>query len=452
MMMATAVTISHVAGLLIMYSMHYVAKQRKRLLRKKKQKQDDGDDEDVIQFPIQTVRKFELEAKTKLPALSKLYYGYPYNTGQTERSCRQAFQSLRIVPRVLRGDVRDVDTTVQVFDQTCSLPVFIAPTAFHTMATPDGEIATARGAGRAGAGYCYNWMYSNRRYDRVCDEPGVKWLQMYMFQERELVAKSIELAESTGSFSAVIVTIDHPHLRVQETLSPYFAEDRYPDWFDLDRSHFPNQDAVTGEVVTTRKFMTMDYATTRPPGGTNDSTLSWDDLKWIKSLTKLPVVAKGILSPHDAKIAVEAGVDGIVVSNHGGRQTDIAPPAIEALPAIVAAVRSSCSRRGGGEIPVFVDSGVRTSGDIIRAICLGAKGVLLGRPPLWALACGGADALQEMLDALKNDLECDMRSLGLTSLDQLDLACLWPSDRERIERTVQSCGEDVKLLLSGPGR
>ena len=153
-------------------------------------------------------------------------------------------------------------------------------------------------------------------------------------------------------------------------------------------------------------------------GGTNDATLTWAAVEWVCGLSSLPVVVKGVLSPDDAKLAIAAGASGVVVSNHGGRQFDGAPTAIEALPAVVDAI--------GGRVPVLLDSGVRTATDIIRARCLGATAVLLGRPPLWGLACGGAEGLREMLGHLEADLKADLQSLGVKALDELGAHMLWP--------------------------
>lgn len=231
---------------------------------------------------------------------------------------------------------------------------------------------------------------------------------------------------------------------------PYFMRGTFP-YSNLDDPFFPNQAVLGYDAVTLRQLTDPEAMAAMiggSPGGTNSFKLSWDDVKWVDSLVngrtttadssrnkrRIPIVAKGILSAGDARIAVESGVvDAIVVSNHGGRQCDVAVSAIEALPAVVAAV--------AGRIPVFVDSGVRTSGDIVRAMCLGATGVLLGRPPLWALATGGSDGLQRMLETLKADLKDDMRSLGVTSLSQLGMDLVWPPDRERIQDIVKVCGE-----------
>jgi len=341
---------------------------------------------------------------------------------------------------ILAGDLSQVDTSVNIFGSTLDMPVLIAPTAFHFLACPEGEVATARGAGMAGAGYCYNWMLSSRLCsDVVKEDGGIKWLHLYMFEERDLVEKAIKSAEATGKFTAIVLTCDHPHVRVQGRMLPYFSSLPFPSEA-LDRSFFPNQDSVGGETITLRELLSLDRTTSNVPGGTNSDKLSWDDVKWIKSLTGLPIVAKGVLSAADARRALWSGVDAIIVSNHGGRQFDGAPPAIECLPAVVAAV--------GGKIPILVDTGVRSSTDIVKAICMGATAVLLGRPPLWALACGGSDALGRMLNTLKDDIKADMMSLGARSLADLGPSLIWPPDRERLDDIVRACGVKATTLSS----
>jgi isopentenyl diphosphate isomerase/L-lactate dehydrogenase-like FMN-dependent dehydrogenase len=423
--------------------------------------EDDNDDEFMAlqsQIPPKSILDFEKAARKHLAPLSKTYFQFFADQAVTATSCRTFYNSIRMLPRILRGDLEVVDTSLEIFGTTLQIPVLLAPSAFHVLACPDGEIATAKGASAAGAGYCYNFMLSSKLYtDVLAAAPNsVKWLHLYMFEEKDLVVTSIKAAMATDAFSAIILTCDHPHTRVQGRMMPYFSKGDFPH-SDHDDPFFPNQAAVGFDNITLRQLKnfpnTKNKSTSNVvnPGGTNSSKLSWDDVKWIQSLVngpdsiisnnqkkKIPIVAKGILSAADARKAVEVGVDAIVVSNHGGRQTDIAVPAIEALPAVVAAVN--------GTIPVFVDSGVRTSGDIVRALCLGATGVLLGRPPLWALACEGSTGLERMLETLKKDLQDDMRSLGVKSLPQLNMDCLWPPDQERIRTIVESCGE--KLLTS----
>jgi len=385
-------------------------------------------------LPPLSILEFQAAAAQQASKLAQIYVNYFDGQGHTLTAARAFFQNLRLLPSILQGDLTEVDTTLEIFGETLRMPVLIAPTAFHNLTCDEGEIATARGCGQAGAGYSYNWMLSSKPYTDVIKEPGVKWLQMYMFDERDMVAESIRMAERTGAFSAILLTCDHPHVRVQNRMVPSFVQHMTvpKDGAAADEYFCPNQVAAGGSPVTIKKLLSTTAGDDIGSTGTNSYKLSWFDVAWIKSLTDLPVVVKGVLSPADAVAAMQAGAAAIVVSNHGGRQFDGAPPAIEVLPAIVAAVE--------GGIPVFVDSGIRTATDILKALCLGASGVMLGRPALWALSCGGSDALQRMLDHLRQDLTDDMRSLGVRSIKELNKTFLYAPDRERIEK-------DVNLVL-----
>jgi 4-hydroxymandelate oxidase len=276
--------------------------------------------------------------------------------------------------------------------------------------------------------------------DTSAESPGTgggMWLHLYMFEERDMVQESIRLAEATGAFSAIVLTCDHPHLRVQKRMVPNFAEKLPKETTDMDNNDMgdyflPNQAAAGGTKATVRQVTAGegDVSST----GTNNPRLSWKSVKWIVSLTKLPVVVKGVLSPEDAVEAMRAGAAAIVVSNHGGRQFDGAPPAMEVLPAIAAKINS--------RIPILVDSGIRTSTDVVKALCLGASGVMLGRPALWALSCGGEDSLVRMLDHLQGDIADDMRSLGAGSIEDLDMSFLYAPDRVRIEKDIDVVMKD----------
>lgn len=404
-------------------------------------------------LPPSSILEFREEAKRRASPLAKIYIDYADGQGLTEKSARRFLESIRLLPRILTGDVKAVDTSVTGPGQaTLSLPVTIAPTAFHDLCCPEGEMATAKACVRAGAGYAYNWMLSSQPYQDVIDHSnndpiksekknggGTKWLQMYMFEETDMVVNSIRLAEATGAFSAIVLTCDHPHVRVQNRMVPNFVHYYFRDHSNeksnannekqSDDYMFPNQVAAGGSIITKQQLASgkpIDGTT-----GTNSYTLSWDSVKWIQSMTKLPIIVKGVLSPHDARMAATLGVAGIIVSNHGGRQMDGAVAAIEMLPSIVQTLRQN-----ENDIQIWVDSGIRTSTDIVKALCLGATGVLLGRPALWALSCGGEDSLVRMLQHLQDDLANDLRSLGVTSLKDLNQSLLYPPDRVRIEHDV----------------
>ena len=225
--------------------------------------------------PPRSISDYGRLADRRLSQVGRHYYGFVDGEGTTLRNTRAAFDAVRLMPRIMRGIGSDVSTGVTLFGAHLELPVLVAPTAFHNWATPEGEVATARGAGAAGAGYCYNWMLSSKLYCEVVAEPGVKWLHLYIFEEREIVARSIELAAATGSFSAIVLTCDHPHTRVQEQMVPYFQQ----RWMDLDLSEqamgalmLPNQ-AAAGEAP-----LTLGDALSQPGakvGGTNDAALGW---------------------------------------------------------------------------------------------------------------------------------------------------------------------------------
>jgi isopentenyl diphosphate isomerase/L-lactate dehydrogenase-like FMN-dependent dehydrogenase len=394
-------------------------------IRKSDEEIDADDPSSLSVLPPLSIVEFELEAKKKMSRIAKIYVNYNDGQGLTGQSARSFLGRIRLVPRILQGDLTHIDTSLQLFGKTYKLPVLVAPTAFHDTCCKEGEVATAKACARAGAGYCYNWMYSSKLYTSVVEHNQSLWLHMYMFQERDLVEACIRHAEKTGAFSAIILTCDHPHRRVQERMVPNFVALR-GNAKDLPASEyvFPNQVAVGGAKVTLEQVASGEpiLETT----GTNSYKLSWTDVKWIMSLTLLPVIVKGVLSPSDAMQAVEAGAAAIVVSNHGGRQIDGTVSAMEVLPAVVRVVQ--------GKVPVLVDSGIRTSNDVVKALCLGASGVLLGRPVLWALSCGGEEDLYRMLNHLRKDLENDMRSLGVRSIRNLDTTFFYPPDRKRIEQ------------------
>ena len=289
-------------------------------------------------IPPKSISDFEEAAMIHLSPLARVYFQFfAEKNSSTYQGHRQFVDSIRLSPTILTGDVRNIDTTLEIFGQRLEMPVWIAPTAFHVLACKDGEIATAKGAEAAGVGYCYNWMLSSKHHMEVFP-PNVQmkkqWLHLYMYEERDLVEASIRAALKTDQFAAIILTCDHPHIRVQNRMMPFFTTADMPH-ANLDDYFFPNQAAVGFDTTTLRQLLDPTKIE-GSPGGKNSSQLSWDDVKWIKSCvpSNMPIVAKGILTAEDAIRAIDAGIDAIVVSNHGGRQCDIAVPAMEALPVI----------------------------------------------------------------------------------------------------------------------
>ncbi|MFE1191514.1 alpha-hydroxy acid oxidase [Streptomyces olivaceoviridis] len=297
------------------------------------------------------------------------------------RENEDAFGRLALLPRVLRGGA-DRDTRVSVLGRRWPAPLFVAPTAFHRLAHPDGELATARAAAATGTPLVTGMAATTAVADvvtaaRETDPDAVVWFQLYLQPEHEVTAELVLRAERAGC-SALVVTVDSPVFgrRTRDLRNGF--HDLPPGLAAENMRDLPG--AAPGE--------TRDIAM-RPAG--------WDDVAGLRELTDLPLVLKGVLHPEDARAAVERGVDALVVSNHGGRQLDAAAASVEALPAVAEAV--------AGRVPVLMDGGVRRGTDIALALALGARAVGVGRPVLWALATGGEAGVREALTALREDFD-----------------------------------------------
>ncbi|WP_213451968.1 alpha-hydroxy acid oxidase [Rhizomonospora bruguierae] len=296
---------------------------------------------------------------------------------RTVRANEEAFGRVRLVPRVLRATgPRDLRTTL--FGTELAAPILVAPTAFHRLAHPDGELATARGAAAAGAVLVVS-MAATTPVEAIAAAGGPLWFQLYPQPDREFTAAVVRRAEAAGC-RALVVTVDSPVFGRRE-------RDHRHGFHDLPAGLACENMRDAGGVV---RAIAM------------DADLGWDGVDWLRGITGLPILLKGVLHPADADLAVEHGVSGLLVSNHGGRQLDGAIATADALPAVAKAV--------GGRLPVLVDGGVRRGTDVLAALALGADAVLVGRPVLWGLAAGGADGVRRVLDLLREDLD---RALAL---------------------------------------
>ncbi|MEU8184697.1 alpha-hydroxy acid oxidase [Micromonospora sp. NPDC049047] len=284
----------------------------------------------------------------------------------------RAFARRWIVPRVLRA-TGERDLRVTVADTSLAAPVLVAPTAFHRLAHPDGEVATARGAAAAGTAMVVS-MAATQPVEEIAAAGGTLWFQLYPQPDSDFTEYVVKRAESAGC-RALVVTVDSPVFgRRERDLRNGFTD--LPPGYACE-----NMRDATGRV----RSIAM------------DPTAGWDRIAWLRGVTGLPILLKGILHPADARLAVEYGVAGVIVSNHGGRQLDGTIPTLDALPAVVAAV--------AGQIPVLLDGGVRGGTDVLIALALGAAGVLVGRPVVRALAAGGAAGVQEALERLTTELD-----------------------------------------------
>jgi len=321
---------------------------------------------------------------------------------------RRVFDRWRIVPRFLR-DVGERDLSVDVCGQKLPYPVMLAPIGIQSIAHEDGEVATAEGAREAGMPVILSSVASETLED-VADELGEtpKWFQLYWSSERDLARSFIDRAENAG-FDAIVVTVDTPVPGWKERdlsrgyvpqldgegMANYLADDTFLDLLDQ-----PPEENEFGAIQT---FLDV----------FGDPTLTWEDLDWLGDQTDLPIVVKGLLHPADARRAVDHGADGVIVSNHGGRQIDGAIGALEALPRIAAELEDS-------DADVLFDSGVRRGAEALKALALGADAVCLGRPYVYGLAIDGADGVRAVCENFVADMDLTMGLTGRTGAADID--------------------------------
>ncbi|MTK03524.1 alpha-hydroxy acid oxidase [Micromonospora sp. CP22] len=296
---------------------------------------------------------------------------------RTLRANEEAFTRRWLVPRVLRG-ARERDLRISLLGSRLAMPVLIAPTAFHRLAHPGGEAATARAAAEAGTVMVVS-MAATQPIEEIAAAGGPLWFQLYPQSDLAFTTALVRRVEAAGC-RALVVTVDSPVFgRRERDLRHGFVD--LPPGLVCENMRDPSGRVRDIEM---------------------DAGLDWARIDWLRELTTLPILLKGVLHPADARLAVAHGVDGVVVSNHGGRQLDGAVATLDALPGIVAAVE--------GRLPVLLDGGVRRGTDVLVALALGASAVLVGRPVLWGLAVGGVAGVRHVLDLLRADLD---RALAL---------------------------------------
>lgn len=335
------------------------------------------------------VDDFEKIARSILPKNAFDYYRSGSCKECSLRINRSAFEKLRIIPRVLR-DVSACDASVTMLGSKVSFPIAIAPTAMQRMAHPDGECATARAAGDAGVVFTLSTIATSSIEEVAATAPHtIKWFQLYIYRDRDLTLELVRRAERAG-FKALVLTVDAPvfgiryaDMRNKFALPAHLKLGNFTGKLATDAS---NSDTESGSGIN--EYVANMFS----------QSVTWEDVKWLKSITSLPLVLKGILSVKDAQRAIDLGVEGIQVSNHGGRQVDGTPAPVEALPGIAAAVAAS-----GARCEVFVDGGLRGGGDAFRALALGARAAFVGRPAVWALATGGEAGVRRMLALLQRE-------------------------------------------------
>jgi 4-hydroxymandelate oxidase len=349
--------------------------------------------------PVNLV-EFEQAARERLAREAYDYYAGGANDEITLRRNRDAWSEIALHYPVLR-DVSSRDTSTTILDEKISFPVMVAPTAFHRMACAEGECAAARAAGRAGMVMVVSTLSTTTIEDIAAAATGPLWFQLYVYKDRGATTALIQRAEAAGC-RALVLTVDAQVWGRREA--------------DV-RNNFKLPDGLTVANLA-------DYAKEMFPAGIPgsglaayvsqmlDPTLNWKDLAWLRGQTKLPILLKGIVRADDARLAVEHGAAGVIVSNHGGRQLDTAPATIEALPSVVDAI--------GGKIPVLIDGGVRRGTDVVKALALGAQAALIGRPVLWGLAANGEEGAYRVLELLKAEFDLAMALCGARTIREID--------------------------------
>ncbi|MEV7629541.1 alpha-hydroxy-acid oxidizing protein [Actinoplanes sp. NPDC089786] len=330
-------------------------------------------------------------------------------TGATDAANRAAFDGWRIVPRVLR-DVRSRDLTTEVAGHRMPAPVLLAPIGGQGLAHPRGEAGSARAAEALGLPFVLSTV-STVGLEEVAEAngAGTRWFQLYCVNDRAVTASLADRAEAAG-YTALVVTVDTPVIGYRPAdLDAGFL----PPLHGHGAANIVDDPAFRAGLepgADQRAVLTRWAAVFSNPG------LTWDDIAWLRGRTRLPVLIKGVLHPDDARRAKDLGVDGVVVSNHGGRQVDGAIGALDALPAVRAEV--------GEDFTVLFDSGVRTGADVVKALALGADAVLYGRPYVYGLALGGSDGVEHVMRCLLAEFDLALAACGGTSLRDLTPRCL----------------------------
>ena len=347
---------------------------------------------------MQAINIFDYEtlAREKLPTMAFDYYASGAQDEITLRDNRAAYDRIKLLYHVLT-DVKERNLSTELFGQRISMPILIAPTAFHGLAHAEGEIATVRAAGAAGTIMILSTLSNSAVEDVLAAASGPVWFQLYVYRDRGATEALVRRVAAAGC-TALVLTVDAPLLGRRERdvrnrfqLPPGLS---VKNMLPAGMASLPQETADSGLAAYFASLL--------------DPALIWKDIEWLRSITALPLLVKGIIRADDALRAVDYGASGIIISNHGGRQLDTAPATIDALPAVAEAV--------AGRIELMIDGGVRRGTDVVKAVALGAKAVLIGRPVLWGLAVDGEKGVTHVLEILRNELDLAMALSGCATV------------------------------------
>jgi 4-hydroxymandelate oxidase len=361
-------------------------------------------DGELIKSPQDAINVFDFEpvAHKNVPPAHFGYMASGIDDEVTLRANREGFLKFQLLPRRL-NDVSKVDTSVELFGTKYDSPIFVCPIGGNKFFHPDGEVAVAKAA-RAGNHLLILSTASNDSVEDVTNARGAPiWFQLYASPRWEIAQALIKRAEAAGC-PVLVVTVDRIAGRNQETSFRLMRTDTRECTACHDRSSF------AARQVRRHNYDGIDL--TGIAGSGESSNLSWDSVKRMRDVTRMKIMLKGIVTPEDAELSVQNGIDGILVSNHGGRGEDNGRSTIDALPEIIAAVK--------GRIPVIVDSGFRRGTDAVKALAMGAQAVGLGRPYLWGLGAFGQEGVERVLEIVRNETRVAMQQCGVRSVKELN--------------------------------
>lgn len=352
------------------------------------------------------LHEYEPLARAGMSAMAWDYLAGGSGDERTLAWNRERFDAIRLWPHVLR-DVSHIDTRLTLLGTELAFPVLLAPTGFQALFHAEGECATARGAAAAGALLTLSTAATTSIEDIAAAAGGPLWFQMYVQRDRGFTLELVRRAEAAGC-RALMLTVDTPVLGAR------------------DRDHRNQLELPPGlELANLRTLAARSPGVPTFVHGTAnpflDPSLTWDGLSWLVEQARVPVVVKGVLRADDARRALERGAAAIAVSNHGGRNLDTVPAAIDALPAIVDAV--------AGRVPLLLDGGVRRGVDVVKALALGATAVMIGRPYLWGLGAAGADGVERVVRLLVTEVEMAMAQCGAAALAEITRDLVAPGAR-----------------------
>jgi|TARA_B110001454_G_scaffold218889_1_gene248424 L-lactate dehydrogenase (cytochrome) len=374
---------------------------------------------------LASVDDFERSANRKLPRIVSDFVAGGSDCEITVQKNLSAFRQIEWAPRFLK-DVSDRSVTTDVFGQPLQIPVMLSPAGLASLVHRDGELAAARAAESAGTVFVVSTASSYSLEEISAVTTGRLWFQVYLWKSREVISELVKRAEESR-YEALVLTVDVPVVgkRVRDVrngmaipprIRPGSVLDvlRRPRWL----AHLAKGPELTfGSLVRSIDPIGKESIASYVDRELSNSAATWDELVWLRGIWKGPLIVKGILTAEDAKEALQRGADGIIVSNHGGRQLDSCPASIDALTHVVDAV--------GGRAEVFMDGGIRRGSDVVKAKALGANAVFVGRPWFWGLAVGGQEGVERMLEVFSDEIDRTLALLGSPDFETVDSSKIW---------------------------